>query len=53
MPLIARLTPTACDCAIAIEETITTPGPGLGHGRAADCCAWALWLATTLRIVNF
>lgn len=38
MALINTLN-TAANCMCAIEETITTPTPGLGHGRIADCCA--------------
>jgi hypothetical protein len=29
----------------AVEETITTPTPGLGHGRLGDLAAGLTWVA--------
>ncbi len=30
--------------ALAVEETLESPLPGLGHGRLADVTAWVVWL---------
>jgi hypothetical protein len=35
----------------AVEETITTPTPGLGHGRLADIAAGLTWVAGALGLV--
>jgi len=38
--------------ALAVEETITTPSPGLGHGRLGDVAAVATFvLASVLHVV--
>jgi hypothetical protein len=41
----------AVNVAQAIEETITTPSPGLGHGRIADVAALITFTLSTLHIV--
>lgn len=33
---------TACNVCEAVTETITTPTPGIGHGRAGDVVAIAM-----------
>ena len=35
----------------AVEETITTPTPGLGHGRLADVAAALTWIAGLLGLI--
>jgi hypothetical protein len=35
----------------AVEETITTPTPGLGHGRLADVAAALTWTAGLLGLI--
>ena len=35
----------------AVEETITTPTPGVGHGRLADVAAAMTWVAGFLGLV--
>jgi hypothetical protein len=35
----------------AVEETITTPTPGLGHGRLGDVAAGLTWVAGFLGLV--
>jgi hypothetical protein len=35
----------------AVEETITTPTPGLGHGRLGDLAAALTWIAGALGLV--
>jgi hypothetical protein len=35
----------------AIEETITTPTPGLGHGRLGDIPAGLTWVAHSLGLL--
>jgi hypothetical protein len=35
----------------AVEETITTPTPGVGHGRLGDIAATLTWVAGFLGLV--
>ena len=35
----------------AIEETITTPTPGMGHGRLGDIAAGLTWVAGFLGLL--
>jgi hypothetical protein len=35
----------------AVEETITTPTPGVGHGRLGDVAACLIWVAGALGLV--
>jgi hypothetical protein len=35
----------------AIEETITAPTPGLGHGRVGDLAAGLTWVAGVLGLL--
>jgi hypothetical protein len=35
----------------AVEETITTPTPGVGHGRLGDIAAALTWVAGFLGLV--
>ena len=35
----------------AIEETITTPTPGMGHGRLGDIAAGLTWAAGFLGLL--
>jgi hypothetical protein len=35
----------------AVEETISTPTPGLGHGRLGDVAAGLTWFASFLGLV--
>jgi hypothetical protein len=35
----------------AVEETITTPTPGMGHGRLGDIAAGLTWVAGFLGLV--
>jgi len=35
----------------AIEETITTPMPGIGHGRLGDIAAGLTWVAGFLGLL--
>jgi hypothetical protein len=35
----------------AVEETITTPTPGMGHGRLGDVAAALTWVAGVLGLV--
>jgi hypothetical protein len=35
----------------AVEETITTPTPGVGHGRLGDIAAGLTWVAGALGLV--
>jgi hypothetical protein len=35
----------------AVEETITTPAPGLGHSRLGDIAAGLTWVAGFLGLV--
>jgi hypothetical protein len=35
----------------AVEETITTPTPGMGHGRLGDIAAALTWVAGSLGLV--
>jgi hypothetical protein len=35
----------------AVEETITTPTPGLGHGRLGDTAAALTWVAGFLGLI--
>lgn len=42
---------TANNVAAAIEETITTPTPGLGHGRLADVMALATMVASFMGMI--
>ena len=35
----------------AVEETITTPTPGVGHGRLGDIAAGLTWVAGFLGLV--
>jgi hypothetical protein len=35
----------------AVEETITTPTPGVGHGRLGDIAAALTWVAGFLGVV--
>jgi hypothetical protein len=35
----------------AVEETITTPTPGVGHGRLGDIAAALTWVAGALGLV--
>jgi hypothetical protein len=35
----------------AVEETITTPTPGLGHGRLGDIAAAVTWVAGFLGLI--
>lgn len=37
--------------AMAVEETITTPTPGLGHGRLADLAALATMTASFMGLI--
>ena len=48
--MIASLAPTACECACAIEQTITTPGIAVTGNRLANCCAVVTFIAFNLRI---
>jgi hypothetical protein len=35
----------------AVEETITTPTPGLGHGRIGDVAAGLTWVASLFGLI--
>ena len=35
----------------AVEETITTPTPGIGHGRLGDIAAGLTWVAGALGLI--
>jgi hypothetical protein len=35
----------------AVEETITTPTPGVGHGRLGDVAAALTWVAGSLGLI--
>ena len=35
----------------AVEETITTPTPGVGHGRLGDIAAGLTWVAGSLGLL--
>jgi hypothetical protein len=35
----------------AVEETITTPTPGVGHGRLGDLAAALTWVAGSLGLI--
>lgn len=48
---LIQVTTEVTNCALAIEETITTPTPGLGHGKLADCVALATFALSTLHII--
>lgn len=41
--LSLQITTEATNLELAIEETICTPSPGLGHGRIANMAALALF----------
>ena len=54
--MVGRFCPPACsfqvaNVAQAIEETITTPTPGVGHGRLGDIAAGLTWVAGFLGLL--
>lgn len=51
MARAANIAPEVANCLMAVEETITTPTPGLGHGKLADIIACITYALGTLHIV--
>ena len=41
---------SAARIALAVEETVTSPLPGIGHGRAADAAAVLTYLLSMLHL---
>lgn len=46
MARIALLAPEIANVAQAVEETITTPAPGFGHGHIGDIAAALTFLVS-------
>jgi hypothetical protein len=48
MSKFARLAPTACECAMVVEQSITQPGFAVSTNKVANCCSAIMYAALNL-----